>query len=480
MIDVMITDKIREIIKNQTGIVINNDRLLDLEIVLQSRFIKNKMKAEDYLEFLQNNYDEIIILASNFTIQETSFYRNKAHFDRLKFRIFPDLLEKKLLESNKEILILSAGCATGEEPYTLAMILFDSIHDIKEWDIRIIGTDINADVLDFAKRGVYTKYKLRNIDSWYIDRFFTTRNNKQTTLYELNPEIKNMIEFRQCNLIREPFELSDLYNVDVILCENVIIYFNHESIQRLIDNFYSILKDKGFLFLGYSETLNLVEHKYILSWWQDSFAYQKNESITQKKQQGISPYLNPKKKRALPEELAGLYKKSYEEIIYLLIQNCDEKNVDNCIILLETLETSTIKTDESFYIIKAEYLVNRKKYIDAANACRKAISVNPYFVDAHIMLGYIYLEITMLESAEFELKTALYIEKTSILAWYFYAQYNRKSGDVVKYNECMKKARSLYAANNYKFKTKLFPLNKNIQHSISGMIMNADQNENLF
>jgi chemotaxis protein methyltransferase CheR len=471
MIEVTITDNVRGIINNQTGIVLSDERLLDLEIVLQSRLIKNRMTAEEYLAFLKNNYDEIIILASNFTIQETSFYRNKAHFDRLKFKILPDLLEKKQMERTNEILILSAGCATGEEPYTLAMIIYDLVHN-NDWNVRIIGTDINADVLDFAKRGVYTKYKLRNIDSLYIDRFFTKVEKNTSVLFKLRPEIKNMIEFRQCNLIREPFELSDLHDVDLILCENVIIYFNHKSIQRLITNFYTILRDKGFLFLGYSETLNLVEHKFTLSWWQDSFAYQKNESIIHGEKRGMPFYTDYKKKRELPEELAGLYKKSYEEMIYLLIQNCDEKNIDNCILLLETLETSTIKTDESFYIIKAEYLLNRKKYIDAANACRKSISVNPYFIDAHIMLGYIYLEINMLESAEFELKTALYIDKTSILAWYFYAYYNNQSGDIMKYNEYIQKAYKLYSDNNFKFKTKLFPINKEMQQKISGVIMN--------
>ncbi|MBN2535447.1 MAG: hypothetical protein JXB88_21390 [Spirochaetales bacterium] len=471
MIEVNITDDIREIIKTQTGIIIRDERLLDLEIVLQSRFIKNKMTPDEYLEFLKNNYNEIIILASNFTIQETSFYRNKAHFDRLKFRILPDLLEKKQMEKKKEILILSAGCATGEEPYTIAMILFDLIHDMEDWDIRIIGTDINVDVLDFARRGVYTKYKLRNIDTWYIDRFFIKGEEKANPLFKLKSGIKNMIEFKQCNLIREPFELSDLCNVDIILCENVIIYFNHESIQRLIVNFYNILRDRGFLFLGYSETLNLVEHKFMLSWWQDSFAYQKFEDAHGEKSSSIPLYTESKKKTDLPEELVSLYNKSYEEMIYLLIKSCDEKNIDNCIVILETLETSTIKTDESFYIIKAEYLLTRKKYIDAANACRKSISVNPYFIDAHIMLGYIYLEINMLESAEFEFKTSLYIDKTSILAWYFYALYNKKAGDEIKYNECIKKAYKLYSGNNYKFKSALFPLNKTARQEISDIIM---------
>ena len=153
----VLINNIRTIIKNKTGIVINDDNILDLEIVLQSRLTNTKMLPDSYLDFLKKNYDEIIILASHFTIQETSFYRNKAHFDRLKFEILPNLINERRLENNRKILILSAGSATGEEPYTLAMILSELIYDIRDWDIRIIGTDINAEVLEVAKQGLYAK-----------------------------------------------------------------------------------------------------------------------------------------------------------------------------------------------------------------------------------------------------------------------------------------------------------------------------------
>ncbi|MBN2441851.1 MAG: hypothetical protein JXJ04_10905 [Spirochaetales bacterium] len=472
MIDNIILNNIRDIINNKTGIVLRDDWLLDMEIVLQSRFIKNKMTPEDYLNHLKKNYDELIILASHFTIQETSFYRNKTHFDRIKYQIIPELLNERRKNKDKHISILSAGSSTGEEPYTLAMILTELIPDIIEWDINIIGTDINAEVLDYAKNGLYTKYKMRNIDSWYIERFFNKIDNVSHIIYQLKSEIKNMVEFRQCNLIREPFELAHLHDFDIILCENVIIYFNYQSIQRLISNFYNILRDKGFLFLGYSETLNMVEHSFTLSWWQDSFAYQKVKDDSMKETAPPLPqYSVFKKKIDQPDELTDSDNWSYEEMIYLLIKYCDEQNVNNCITILKTLDTSTIETDENFYIIKAEYLFDSKKYIDAANACRKAMSINPHFIDAHIMLGYIYLELNILESAEFELKTVLYIDKSSILGWYFYALYNQRVGDKQKYIECMEKARKLYADNDFHFNTALFPLRKTLNQYISHFLI---------
>jgi chemotaxis protein methyltransferase CheR len=353
------------------------------------------------------------------------------------------------------------------------MLLKELVFDVRDWNISIIGTDINAEVLKFARQGLYSKYKMRNIDLWYIQKYFDKIEENKQILYQLKKEIKDMVVFRQCNLIREPFELMDLYNVDIILCENVIIYFNQTSIQRLILNFYRILRDKGFLFLGYSETLNIYDHSFLISWWQESFAYQKD--IKKKKKEiehaAVPSCELPKKKICNPAELANIDKKTYEEIIYLLIKNCDEKNIDNCIFILKILESEEIKTDECFYIIKAEYLLERKKIIDAANACRKSLSLNPHFIDAHILLGHIYIELNMLESAEFELKTALYIDESSILSWYYYAMYCMKNRDKGKYSEFLKKAHLIYRNNNYQFKTRLYPVREEIRRVVSNTII---------
>jgi chemotaxis protein methyltransferase CheR len=473
MIEHMMINDIREIIKKKTGIILLDDRLLDLDIVLQSRFQKKRMDPQTYRDYLETNYNELIILASNFTIQETYFYRNKSHFDRLKTQILPELRDQKIKNKNKRLLILSAGCATGEEPYTIAMIIYELFTDRNEWDIRIIGTDINYGVLDYAKKGVYSKYKLRNMDTWYIDRFFNTIKEKRSVMYELKPAIKEMVEFRHCNLIREPFELADLNDVDIILCENVIIYFHLESIQRLINNFYNILADKGFLFLGYSETLNLITHKFTLSWWQDSFAYQKISDFG--KTTPLKTFSGEKHKQnvKLPTELKDLFTKSYDEILHFLITNYHKYKNEHCMVMLETLESSKLTKDERFFIFKAEYLIKMKDYINAANACRKAVTINPYLIDAHLMLGFIYLMLDMTENAEFELKTSLYINPNSVLGCYFLSRLYKKKGIEKGFKEYLKKSRILLKKNNMNFNTAFFPLDKFTYQHFQNEIINT-------
>jgi chemotaxis protein methyltransferase CheR len=461
MDNIEIVHKLENIIKNETGIVIDKERLVDLDIVLKSRLILHDMKPERYIEFIKNNYDEIIFVASCFTIQETSFYRYKAHFDRMKFEIIPELI---MNNKDKKILILSAGCATGEEPYTLAMLLNDLIPNIKDWNIKIIATDINENALKIANDAIYSEYKLRNIDPWYINRYFTVMQLGRNKLYKLNESIKNLVTFRQCNLIREPFELNDLSNVDIIFCENVIIYFCLESIQRLINNFYNILKKGGYLFLGYSETLNFVKHNFVLSWWNDSFTYKKadKEKSIEEINYNINEliYSNEVKEAIDEEGSTGISGRSYDDIIHLVIRNYKDDLFDNVAALLKKIENSDIKIDEMFYIIKAEFKFDKKDYINATNECRKAININPHSIDAHIILGAIYLELEMLDSAEFEIKTSLFIDKNSILANYFYALLNKKINNNAEYTNYLSIARNLLNENKGVLAVRLYPINK--------------------
>jgi chemotaxis protein methyltransferase CheR len=467
--------QIEKIIKNETGIVISEERKIDLDIVLGSRLVFNKMTPDKYIDYLGRNYGEIIILASFFTIQETSFYRYKSHFDRLKLQIVPELMVRNA--QRKSISILSAGCATGEEAYTVAMIINDLLGEDAGWKVSITATDININAIEIAREGIYSKYKLRNIDPWYIDRYFEKPNTADkkgnaksdyNMIYRLSDRIKEMVSFRQCNLIREPFELSFLSDVDIIFCENVIIYFCYDSIQRLIDNFYRVLREGGYLFLGYSETLNLVRHKFGLSWWNESFAYRKENGAVE-----WSPdQMGTMEECEQPEiGLTISSIESYPELINLAIRNYKEGLMPNVAAILRQIETGSLKVDENYYMLKAEYFYDKEDFLDAANECRKSISMNPQFIDAHLLLAVIYLKLSMFESALFEIKTSLYIEPDSILANFYYSMYNlalEDSDNSTRYREI---ARKLLGENNGNLNSKMYPISPNTIREIREQIL---------
>jgi len=449
---------VEKIILQETGIIINKERFIDLEIALHSRLVFHKMLPQQYVQFLKNNNNEIIFLASLFTIQETCFYRYKAHFDRLKLEIIPELLVKNA--KTHSLRILSAGCATGEEPYTIAMILIDTIPDIKDWDIKILATDINENALTIAKEALYSKYKLRNIDDWYVNRYFDTELTPNNIIYyRMHERVKKLVSFKQYNLIREPFDLTPTDSLDIIFCENVMIYFCHSSVQRLINNFYSILKQAGVLYLGYSETLNLVSHNFELTWWNDSFAYRKID--TENTVLPIQPLLEQE-----PVELFN-YNKSYEELIELIKNNFEEGMASNVAHLLKKLEKGNFKLTENFYILKAEYCFDAKDYMNAADACRKAINTNPYFIDAHILLSVIYLQFDMLDSAAFELQTCLYIDSASILAHYFFSIFYKKIENTERHHFHLANACQFYKEKKGIFETSFYPVNPTTNRNIN-------------
>jgi chemotaxis protein methyltransferase CheR len=326
------------------------------------------MSPESYVQYFRFTPDEIIFVASQFTIQETSFYRYKGHFDRIKAEILPAIYEQK----KNSIKILSAGCATGEEPYTLAMLLYESNIFKAGWDYQIIATDINSRAIEFAKTGIYNPYKLRNIDEYFIKTYFMEQPDERAKLYILKDEIKKMVTFKHANLISEPFCLKDLNDFDIIFCENVIIYFCLESTQRLINNFYDLLGDKGYLFLGYSETLNFMKHKFYLTWWNDSFAYQKLDSA------GEKPPSKDEFVFQLPdkeESSVNIQNMSKEEILKFLTTVCASENYKEVDKIFMELQNQNLMNDWRFLILHAEYLYNKEDYMNAGNEARKVLLV---------------------------------------------------------------------------------------------------------
>ena len=156
------------------------------------------------------------------------------------------------------------------------MLLKELIPDFQEWDLRITGVDICENALIYAKEGVYSGYKMRNIESKYIERHFEVKESPGGAVrYHLSDSVKKDVTFRHANLLAKPFKLLDFDLQDIILCENVIIYFDCESIERLMESFYNHLRVPGYLFLGYSETLGMVRHRFHVMWQDRAYYYYK-------------------------------------------------------------------------------------------------------------------------------------------------------------------------------------------------------------
>lgn len=189
-------------------------------------------------------------LAQHLTVGETYFFREKPALDALEKRILPELINARR-STTRRLRIWSAACCTGEEPYTIAIILSRLLPDWKDWDITILGTDINTHFLKLAAEGVYRNWSFRATPPEIKERYFTATPDG----YALNPEIKRMVTFSYLNLADAPYasHLEKTSNIDVIFCRNALMYFSAEGVTRTIGNFHNALAEGGWLIVNPSE-----------------------------------------------------------------------------------------------------------------------------------------------------------------------------------------------------------------------------------
>ncbi len=199
----------------------------------------------DLLDEDPAEYDELI---GTITINVTDFFRDKVVWNHLK-PILRDMIAAKRAGRNRTIRCWSAGCATGEEPYSVAMLLLDLLGDrAQDFVVSVTASDLDGDVLDVAREGVYDRERLRHIPPGYQVRFITQRDGGR---FEIAPEVKRLVRFQQLSL----FEPAPFRVMDLIMCRNVFIYFDREQQVRVLENFWNSLARGGYLVLGRSEKL---------------------------------------------------------------------------------------------------------------------------------------------------------------------------------------------------------------------------------
>ena len=252
----------RAFVQDRIGLDVTEDRRPMLARALSEEMETSGLASlEELHRLLQISSNTSLVwdrLVSALTIGETYFFRNTGHFDALAKKILPDLLMDRE-HSSRRIRIWSAGCATGEEPYSIAIMLNELIPNPASWNISILATDINRDKLRRAREGVYSAWSFRGVERRVQETYFQLNDQKQFTISE---KIKRMVTFEYLNLVGDPFpSLANNTNaMDIILCRNVTIYFTPAVTRQVLANFHACLTDGGWLIPGASEP-NMVSYE---------------------------------------------------------------------------------------------------------------------------------------------------------------------------------------------------------------------------
>lgn len=269
------TGQIREIIYQAAGIYTPDNRLRFLEERCQRRMDSLHMPSmRDYFEYLTANagrVTELKTLLNEITVGETCFFRNQPQLDAFLRVILPAVMANKSAQPLRHLRVWSAGCSTGEEAYTLAMLLAENSGGLlRGWTYEVIATDLNERSLLKAQEAVYGEYALRNVQPYYLNKYFV----KAGALRQVNTAMRAAVRFNRVNLL-DDVRMVFIKAIDVIFCCNVLIYFDSSSKRRVVQHFFNNLLHNSYLFLGHSESLFGISNDFKLVHFPGATAYLK-------------------------------------------------------------------------------------------------------------------------------------------------------------------------------------------------------------
>lgn len=255
--------QLRDFIYEQSGIYIAENRKYLIENRLTNRLKDLNLKTYgEYYYFLR--YDstrktELNRLFEVVTTNETSFFRNVPQLDVFRDQVLKKILDAQRKAGQKKLRIWSAGCSTGDEPYTLSIIIHEVLGtELASWDIKITANDLSEAVLATARQGLYSEYSLRTTPPNITAKYFT----KEAGQFRINNNIKKLVDFGQINL-NDAMQLRRVERSHIVFCRNVIIYFDDDMKKRVINAFYDNLLPGGYLVIGHSESLHNISRAFI-------------------------------------------------------------------------------------------------------------------------------------------------------------------------------------------------------------------------
>lgn len=380
------------------------------------------------------------------TTGESYFFRDKGQIALLKNRLLPQIIEDKKrshIQPNTpkpSLRIWSAGCSTGEEVYSIAVLVKELIPDLHNWDILILGTDINLESIAKAKRGVYESWSFRMVDPELVRRYFNPRQQS----WEVKKTLFSMVKFQEGNLIKDNFPqpLFGIHNMDLIICRNVFIYFDALSISTVLDKFYHTLNSAGYLITGHAELHGQNLSNLQTKVFPESLVYQRAENLPLKNYLTSIPSLPISREITTPTT-------SIRQQANFLVPTPTNVNRPSTLIDQQKVTLAKPKVETSSYqsknptlsasITTVETLFNRGEYTAAIQEAEQIIKQYPLHFDACYLLAQAWANLGNVEKATFYCEQATKIDALSIFPYYLLAHIAEEKGNNSNAKKILKK-----------------------------------------
>ncbi|HEY9692015.1 MAG TPA: CheR family methyltransferase [Oculatellaceae cyanobacterium] len=459
-----------QLLVSQAGWQIRQQDYISLGHKIEFRVKALKLlNAEAYYQLLsaetEQSYHEWRQLALLLTTTETYFFRDEGQFSLLRNKLIPELIEQKRKkqvltgESKPSLRIWSAGCSTGEEPYSLAILLTQLIPDWEKWNLYIIGTDINLNALEKARHGIFTSWSFRQVNPEIQKRYFSSWKGD----WKLDGKIRQMVNFEYGNLVKDSYpNTGSIYDMDLIICRNVFVYFDSNSIGIVLHKFAQSLNLTGYLITGHAELygqgLNLLKSQV----FPESVVYQRRDHVVSSPQlkdinyfasNGLNNINSPQKLDLFPSNTVKLeskqlpqFKPNYNNQINTEKTQLDVSNIEGIykpkvvdFQAKNNSDRSTSKVNVDTIIEQVKNLVKNKNYLKAISELEKILAQHPNDFNIYYLLAKVYANLGKYPQAKKYCEQALSVDSRNIKPYYILANIAEEQGNITEAKVLLKK-----------------------------------------
>ena len=436
-------NQFKDIIRERSGLDFDDARIATLKNGICARMSERGIELDHkYLNCLLHDQDEFNHLLDLLTIKETYFFREPHHLNLLTEKLIPEMLTCR--KEGGKIKILSAGCSTGEEPYSLLISLMESYGPGIMNSVSVTGFDIDGSAIRKAREGVFTSYSFRDVSQQIIKKYFEPADNNR---HKVKDFVREGVKFRRLNLLNDDFP-DELKGMDVVFYRNVSIYFNPETQKNIFKKLSNLINEKGYLFLGSTETishdigmLSLIETDGVFLFRKMKKSDKIREPLkieTRDKKQETSKDNAPSNPPLKIRGGRGSYdppihpftdSSSVQSLFNEALSLAVGKNHDAALSRIDKL----IEHDQSFikaYMLKAGILINLNLLEDAKSICLKSIGIDRWCLEGHLLLALIAKMQDDRKAALKRFKEAVYIQPSCWLAHFYLAEIYNSSRDL--------------------------------------------------
>lgn len=451
-----LSDAVRfsKLLLDRYGLYFSSNRSTELEYGIRHAFASSSCASLDEFYNLlvnaQSGSVEMDLLVNAVTVSETHFFRDAAQFNALATAILPGIIKRKT--SLRTLRIWSAGCASGEEPYSIAMLLQDVIPDIENWSITILATDINTKLLERARVASYGQWAFREDRAISMRaRHFRPAGNR----FELSPQIKRMVTFSQLNLMedRYPSFETNTMMMDLVICRNVTIYFPQDVTRQVVGRFHGALVDGGWLVVGHSEPSLEIYNQFQPRNFPDTVVYQRDDNakpnIVPTPLRETGPFVFAPAHAAVPPSRSATEATPTRPVLIPRINaqplNPPANKEESAQVLAHVRELLEFGHDQDalksldklaemepnnpqVYALLGQIHANRGAWLEAEKNCRRAMEINKLTLEAYYTLGLVLQHQAKLAEAIDMMKKVIYLDRNHVLGHYHLAGLYREQG----------------------------------------------------